>query len=310
MSSIRGINRYDQNRHMNYITTAAFGDSIFVYTTSQNPTTLVRSGALRSLLSVGTAAGATGYNTLGGSSPTAPGGRILRVNGRKLFPGANPCSTITVSSGGTSGTSSSSTVSQLYSQMVGVIDIVTGLSGFIDPNDSMFAIYNVDKAIDYPNDGSNPAHVAHKGPSIYTGGNVSVAGGIGVGPTASVAAQTAGTITTDGAITANGLITGNLGLTLPLGDLTVQTGKLYLTTSAGSASVGSATLASGTVTVSTTAVTANSRIFLTRIGAATGTGNYLAVGTITASTSFVINSYTTGNSISNDAGSVNWMIIN
>jgi hypothetical protein len=161
MSSIRGFSRYDQNRHMNYIATAAYGDNIFTYTTSQNPSTLVYSGTLQSLLNLGTV-----------TALTAPVGRILRTNGRKLFPGANSCSSIITTAGGTV------SVSQIRSQMVGVIDVVTGISGFIDPNDSLFAIYNVDKAIDFPNDGANPLNASHAGPSVYTAGNVTALGNI------------------------------------------------------------------------------------------------------------------------------------
>jgi len=310
MSSVKGQLDYDRSRHLNYISTAAFGDSIFTYTVTTNAQ-YQPVGTLRSLLSVGTASGATGYNTLGGSSPTAPAGRILRVNGRKLFPGANPCSTITVSSGGTSGTSVSSTVSQLYSQMVGVIDVVTGLSGFIDPNDSLFAIYNVDKAIDFPNDGANPANAGHKGPSLYTAGNVTADlnivtnnGAIGV----DVAAGAAGTITSAAGITAN---TGNLTLT---------TGKIVLssaiTTSgaspqaAGSASAGTATLVAGAMVVNTTAITATSRVFLTRRGQSSG-GMYLALGSIVVGTSFAVQSYNASNTAANtDVNVFDWLIIN
>jgi len=206
MSSVKGQSQYDSNRHLNYISTAAFGDNIFNYTVAQDMSTFVYVGVLRSLLSVGTASGAQGYNTIGGASPTAPAGRILRVNNKKIFPSANPCATITVSSGGTSGTSSSTAVTGLWSQMVGVIDILTGLSGFIDPNDSMFAIYNVDKAIDYSNDGGTPSDALHKGPSLYTAGNVTADlnivtnnGAIGV----DVAAGAPGTITSLNGITAN-----------------------------------------------------------------------------------------------------------
>jgi len=62
--------------------------------------------------------------------------------------------------------------------MVGVIDVLTGLHGFIDPNDKMFTIYNVDKAIDFPNDGATPSGVPHSGPSLYTSGTVSAVSNI------------------------------------------------------------------------------------------------------------------------------------
>ena len=68
--------------------------------------------------------------------------------------------------------------------------------------------------------------------------------------------------------------------------------------------VGQATLSAGTVTVDNTSVTASSLIFLTNAGAS-GTVGTLSVGTITAGTSFVINS-----SSSTDTSKVNWLIVN
>lgn len=69
------------------------------------------------------------------------------------------------------------------------------------------------------------------------------------------------------------------------------------------ARMGTATLAAGTVTVSTTAVTANSRIFLTHQtpGAAPGA---LRVDSRTAGTSFVVKSANAG-----DTGTFAWMIV-
>lgn len=88
------------------------------------------------------------------------------------------------------------------------------------------------------------------------------------------------------------------------GQLTFSTAGKGLTLTEGSnAKMGVVTLAAGTATVSTTAVTANSRIFLTAqsTGAAPGA---LRISTITAGTSFVITS-TSGT----DTSSVAWLII-
>lgn len=80
-------------------------------------------------------------------------------------------------------------------------------------------------------------------------------------------------------------------------------GKGLTLTEGTNAKMGLATLSAGTVTVPTTAVTANSRIFLTAqsTGAAPGA---LRVSTITAGTSFVITS--TSNT---DTSTVAWLII-
>ena len=80
--------------------------------------------------------------------------------------------------------------------------------------------------------------------------------------------------------------------------------KLSIATGAN-ASIGvSGALAASAVTVTTTAVTASSKIFITRAAAAGTLGN-LSIGTITAGVSFTI---TTDNVL--DTSTVNWIIIN
>lgn len=93
-------------------------------------------------------------------------------------------------------------------------------------------------------------------------------------------------------------LTGNLNLEAAGNKILIATGT--------NASVGTATLVGGTVTVSTTAVTASSKIFLTDVttGSLTNIGTP-TVGTITAGTSFVINS---SNVL--DTSNINWFIIN
>jgi hypothetical protein len=86
---------------------------------------------------------------------TCPAGRVLRENGRKLFPDANP---------------------DVTQYLVGVYDSQSLLSGFINPNDSVFAVYNTDRPNFIPdnNDGL-------EGPPILTTGNiVSTEGFVGV----------------------------------------------------------------------------------------------------------------------------------
>lgn len=68
--------------------------------------------------------------------------------------------------------------------------------------------------------------------------------------------------------------------------------------------MGTATLSSGTVTVNNTSVASNSLIFLSSMGVS-GTPGVLSVGTITAATSFVINS-----SSGSDNSTIAWWIIN
>ena len=70
----------------------------------------------------------------GADTTTCPSGRVLRENGRKLYPGAN---------GG------------VNTYLVGVYDTITLLSGFIDPNARVFAVYNSDKPNFLQNDSSS-----------------------------------------------------------------------------------------------------------------------------------------------------------
>lgn len=92
-------------------------------------------------------------------------------------------------------------------------------------------------------------------------------------------------------------ITGNLALLTAGNKLKIATGS--------NASVGtSAAMTAGSITINTTAVTANSQIFLTHATLG-GTQGILSVGTVTAGTSFVINS-----SSATDTGTVHWLIIN
>jgi hypothetical protein len=121
---------------LQYITTATFYDYFYTYTTSLTA----------SLDTVGT------LTIVDGAGPTTcPAGRVLRENGRKLYPGANP---------------------GITTYMVGVYDQETFLNGFIDPNAQVFQIYNTDKP-NYLADGVEPTlGTTDRGPSIYTRGDV------------------------------------------------------------------------------------------------------------------------------------------
>lgn len=125
-------------------------------------------------------------------------------------------------------------------------------------------------------------------------------------------------------------MTAGTGITSTSGNITATNGNLVLGTagnkivstsvgsgtSAGANSFGTVTLTGGTATVATTAVTASSIIMLTRQSpGATGANplGMISVGTITPSTSFVINALTTADSSTNvatDVSVVGWMIIN
>ena len=82
-----------------------------------------------------------------------PAGKILKETGRKLIPGANP---------------------NIENYMVSVYDEVTFMTGFIDPNARVFAIYNTDKPNFLPNDINNTINQygGLYGPPILTAGNI------------------------------------------------------------------------------------------------------------------------------------------
>jgi hypothetical protein len=93
-----------------------------------------------------------------------------------------------------------------------------------------------------------------------------------------------------------------LGLTTT--DLAIVTAGRGVKIAEGTnAKMGTSVLVAGTVTVATTAVTANSRIYLTP-QVTGGTAGFLNIGTITAGTSFVIHS-----SNAADTSTVAWLIV-
>lgn len=100
----------------------------------------------------------------------------------------------------------------------------------------------------------------------------------------------------------NWTLTGST--TLTNGNLTLGTAgnKINITTGTNASAGVSAAMTAGSITISTTAVTANSIIILTPVGAGTGS---ISKGTVTAGTSFVINS-----SDGADTRTVQWLIIN
>jgi len=169
----------------NYITAGSFNGQFYNYTTSFNTTTLTTTGALSAVT------GATAAN--------CPQGRILRENGKKLFPGgAYP---------------------GISTMMVGVYDSLSLLSGFIDPNSSVFAMYNTDKPVDVIDGLDLSGNVVHKGQPVFTLGDV-IAG-------RQIRSTGGGALATSGTVNIN----ANLGQVFTC----AQTGALTLTGNAGSA---------------------------------------------------------------------------
>jgi len=129
-----------------YMSVAAFDSAFYTYTVAMNSTTFVNIGTLT------TVSGATAAN--------CSKGRVLRENGKKLFPDANP---------------------GITKYMVGVYDAITGLTGFIDPNAPVFTIYNSDKPTYLADTAGPDGRSAEKAPPVYTDGTIEAASTIKAG---------------------------------------------------------------------------------------------------------------------------------
>lgn len=133
---------YSDSHRRSYITTGAFDDEIFSYVVSQNA----------QFVTVGT------LTALGTKVPRGLNGPgvILRENGRKLYPGANP---------------------GVNTYMVGVYNEDIG-SGFIDPNAHVFAVYSGSKPYTAA-DGVDPSTSERDWSApVYTRGTVYAQGDI------------------------------------------------------------------------------------------------------------------------------------
>jgi len=154
--------------HREYIASAAFNNSIFNYTTSQN----------------------SNFQTVGSlvinpaaTSGNCAAGTILRENGKKLYAGVHP-------------NLSDPTTSRTYTYLVGVYCTLSPyIKGYIDPNSPLFSIFSTDKT-SHLNIGSEAVDGAtglqDNGAPVYTSGNItSTAGNI---------VATAGSVTAGGQI--------------------------------------------------------------------------------------------------------------
>lgn len=156
-----GSTSYLNTPRRQYITTAAFQNDIYQYTTSVNPTTFQVTGTLTSLATVGT-----------GTAATCPANRILYENGKKLYPSGLAIANNTTYAAPNPG---------VTTYMVGVYDPGSFLSGYIDPNSKLFAPYNTDKP-EYVARGVDPNGSAiDQGPPVYTLGTVTAGQSITAG---------------------------------------------------------------------------------------------------------------------------------
>ena len=125
-----------------YISTDAYNGNFFSYVVTTGPSPqFKKTGALTAV------SGATYLN--------CPAGNVLRENGKKLFPDAYPGVT---------------------TYMVGVFDILNNLSGFINPNDPVFAPFNGDRP-NYLKDSVN-SQAKNLGAPTLTQGSVICSGDV------------------------------------------------------------------------------------------------------------------------------------
>jgi hypothetical protein len=228
-----------------YISMKAFNNDIFSYSYGFNSGSMSFVGSLNELT--------------GATSGNCPQGRLLTETGRKLYPGVNP---------------------GVATYMVGVYDLVSGLSGFIDPNSYAFTIQNTDRPYwvgetgTNPNSGTPAGKVSDQGAPVLTRGDVIAAGDLDLGGNADVD----GTMDISGATTMRSTLdvtdttTLHNDVTLTAGaDLNLSsTSRLKLPGITGIALLSSVPdVAPGSfkyLTVSNSNCTPTSRIFLTYTG--------------------------------------------
>ena len=221
MSSVKTQSRYDASRHINYISTAPFNSAFFTYTFTgpSQANNFTGSGALSAVLnSSGAAVTAT----------DCPAGRVLRTNGKRLYPDSAALSVTTYPD---------------RTPLIGVFDYHTNLSGFINPNATVFALYNVDKPVDDIGGTAAGSTNNTRGMSVYTGGTVTAIGDITT--SAGNIAATTGTVTAAGqlrsttstALTAVSVSSGSATLTRDINPALGQVFTLSVQATAGTNSI-------------------------------------------------------------------------
>jgi hypothetical protein len=128
---------YEGPNKRSYISISSFNNDFFVYTS-------VIDATKRRIYSLRVNPDANASN--------CPVGRVLIENGRKLFAGTNDAVT---------------------TYMVGVFDPVSFLSGFIDPNSPVYAVYNTDLPSFIPRGvDPGPGGLVDNGPPVLTNSSV------------------------------------------------------------------------------------------------------------------------------------------
>lgn len=126
-----------------YIATVPFNANFFSYTITTDPSTNVKTGTFAAV------AGSTATN--------CPAGRVLRESGQKLYPGVHP---------------------NVSTYMVGVIDSITFLTGYVDPNSPVFATHSANVPSFFANSVDPVGGLLDEGSAVYTNGVISAHGQI------------------------------------------------------------------------------------------------------------------------------------
>ena len=194
---------------LQYISTAPFNTFFWTYTIIRGPSPqFAQTGSL--------------VNVVGANSTNCPAGHVLRPNGKKLYPPAYP--------GGPS------PYPNIKSYMIGVFDIRNGLSGYINPNDSVFAPFNTDRPTYLPDSFETSNNTTlNLGPSVYTLGPVTGFGGA-IPANLTTTGQIRSTTITDLGTAASGNVTidVSLGQVFTLGPLAGSPGIILNATTAPS----------------------------------------------------------------------------
>jgi hypothetical protein len=250
---------------LSYLSVAPYHNDIFSYKTSLNS----------QYKEVGTLVAVPGA-----TSSTCQKGRVLRENGRKLWPEANP---------------------GITTYLVGVYDSISGITGFIDPNSPLYTLFSTDKVYSLPQSTDpGPGAMLDQGMPILTNSSVEAGTFVSAGTNVSAGIDVSAGRDLNAARDVNVLrnidISGNINLTL---------GRLIM----NSGNTGIANMASGTVvntfrklTVTATNCKVGSIIMLTYAG-------QNQVGVLSAE-AIANGSFQIVSSNTADAGTVMWFIVN
>lgn len=129
----------------------------------------------------------------GNSATNCPIRRVVHANGKVLIPGVNPGGGVGVSP--VTGTGST-TPNPLPFPMIGVYDPVSGLNGYINPQDPTWAAYDASLSAFYDNASTPDSVLAGQGAEPRYGRVAAATASAALSATADIGAARVGTITT------------------------------------------------------------------------------------------------------------------